>query len=325
LVSTLSPQSATAMTEKSANGERGGASIKGFLVLSRLPFLLPGLASLVTGILIAVGAGHEPDVGLGSMSILGLALIMLATYYFNEYFDYEGDKINKSFIKFSGGSRALTDLSVPRPLARIAGWSSVGLLVVIAVVYLVVYVEEYPLLLPMALFGAFCGIFYSHPPFQWAYQGIGEIMIGGCYGTLAMLNGFYVASGDLDLDIILVSLPASVTIFGVIVANEFPDYEADKAVNKRNLVVRLGLKNGALMFAAVIALTYPLMVMTVLVGISPWICIFGLPVLLLSAVAVTETLRGGYDKPGPQTRISAATLLANLLSSLMFVPVVLMW
>ncbi|MBN1678304.1 MAG: prenyltransferase [Candidatus Thermoplasmatota archaeon] len=313
------------MTAENPTSRRDSTSIRGFLVLSRLPFLLPGLASFITGLLIAVGFGHDPDAGLSWMCVIGLALIMLTTYYFNEYFDYEGDRINKTFTKFSGGSRALTDLDIPRPVARLAGWSSIGLLMVIALVYLFLHFEDYPLLLPLALFGAFCGIFYSHPPFQWAYQGIGEIMIGGCYGILAMVSGFYVASRELNLDIVLVSIPASLTIFGVIVANEFPDYEADKAVNKRNLMVRLGLKKGSLVFVAAMALTYPFMAASIAVGISPWILVFGLPVLLFCAVSIVETLKGGYEKPASQTRIAAATLLANLLSSLMFVPVVLIW
>lgn len=321
MVWALSPRRLYPMAER--NGK--GVSVKGFLVLSRLPFLLPGLAAFITGFLIAVGHGNDPDAGLTAMSLIGLTLIMLATYYFNEYFDFEGDRINKTFTKFSGGSRALTDLAVPRPLARLAGWSSVGLLAVIALLYIFLYFGDYPLLLPLALFGAFCGVFYSHPPFQWAYQGIGEVMIGGCYGLLSMISGFYIASGELNLDLLLVSMPAALTIFGVIMANEFPDYDADRAVNKRNLVVRLGLKLGSRVFVVAMALAYPIMVASIVVGISAWITVFGLPVLLFCAVAVAETLRGGYERPASQTKIAASTLLANLLSSLMFVPVVMWW
>ncbi len=302
-----------------------GASVKGFMVLSRLPFLSPGLASLVTGIAIAISYGFTPDLGLLWMSIGGLCLIMLATYYFNEYFDYEGDIINRTFIALSGGSRALPNKMVPRKVARIAGLASVAVLGAIAIVYLLWYLADYPLLLPLALFGAFCGVFYSHPPFQWSYQGIGEIMIGGCYGILALVSGYYVVSGELELDMIVVAIPASLSIFCVIVANEFPDIEADKAVDKKNLIVRLGLRRGALMYAAVMALVYPTMLLSILVGISPWIAVIGSPVALLSAFAVKETLRGGYGRAESQMKISGATLLANLLSSLLFVPVVAIW
>ena len=311
--------------DRRAGPANKGAAVKGFLVLSRLPFLSPGVAALVTGIVIALSEGYDPSAGLVWMSILGLVLIMLATYYFNEYFDYEGDIINKTFIKFSGGSRALPDNMVSRPVARIAGYSTVAALFVIAIIYMLFYFEDYPLLLPLALFGAFCGVFYSHPPFQWAYQGIGEIVIGGCYGILAVVSGYYLASGVLNLTMLVVGLPASLSIFLVIVANEFPDYEADKAVNKRNLIVRLGSARGSAMYAVVMLLVYPAMLATIAVGISPWIAVAGSPVLALTIAATAMTLKGGYDQPSSQMKISGITLLANLLSSLIFIPVVLIW
>jgi 1,4-dihydroxy-2-naphthoate octaprenyltransferase len=301
------------------------SSAKGVLVLSRIPFLSPGVASLVTGFSIAIAEGHDPSWGLIWLSVGGIILIMLATYYFNEYFDYEGDLINSTFTVFSGGSRALPDRMVGRPVARTAGLASVFLLVVMAVAYLLFYFSDYPLLLPLALFGAFCGIFYSHPPFQWAYRGIGELVIGGCYGILAVVSGFYLASGVLDARMIVVALPASVTIWGVIVANEFPDIEADRAVRKRTMVVRLGLERAGKVFAAAIALSYPLMLITVLVGMSYWVAVVGLPVLALSAMASALALKRAYETPAGQTKIAGCVLLANLLSSLLFIPVAVMW
>ena len=297
-----------------------GFSAKGFLVLSRLPFLLPGLAALVTSVLLAVIDGYDPSIGLVSLAIVGIVLIMLATYYLNEYFDYEGDIINRKFIQFSGGSRALPDKMVPRSFARVAGYGAIIALVAVALAYLLFYFEDYPLLLPLALFGAFCGVFYSSPPFQWAYQGIGEIMIGGCYGILTFVSGYYLATGDLDLRMILIGMPAALTIFCVIVANEFPDYEADKAVNKRNIIVRLGLDKGSKVYVAAMVSTYPFMVSSIMVGVSPLIVLTGLPVLLLCVGTVYLTLKGGYVDRQRQIKISALTLLANLTSCLLFIP-----
>ena len=299
--------------------------VKGFLVLSRLPFLSPGIAALVTGMAIGVSDGFAAEPLLSWMSVAGIGLIMLATYYFNEYFDYEGDIINRKFTKFSGGSRAIPDMNVPRVVARIAGWSAMAALVVIAAIYLLFYFSDYPCLLPLALYGAFCGVFYSHPPFQWSYQGIGEIMIGGCYGVLALVSGYYIVSGVLEPNMVLVAIPASLTIFCVIVANEFPDIEADRAVNKRTLVVRFGLRKASAMYAIAMALAYPFMVASVLVGISPFIAVAGLPVLLLSILAILQTRNEGYAKHESQSKIAVYTLLANLLSSTLFIPVVFLW
>jgi 1,4-dihydroxy-2-naphthoate octaprenyltransferase len=301
------------------------SKLKGLVILSRLPFLLPGLVAFISGVCIAALEGHDLNSGFVGISVLGLALIMLATYYFNEFFDYEGDVINRKFIKFSGGSRALPDAMVPRTTARIAGWTVIFILVVIAALYLIFFFQDYPLLLPMALFGAFCGIFYSHPPFQWAYHGVGEILIGGCYGVLALVSGYYVASGELDLRMVMVGIPASITIFCVIVANEFPDIEADNAVNKRNLVVRLGLNRASVMYAIAMLLVYPSMLATMLVIPKPQVIFAGIPVLVLTLAAASSTLKGGYLEAESQTKISAMTLLANLLSSSVFIAVFMTW
>lgn len=288
-------------------------------MLSRLPFLSPGMAALLTGIMIAVGMDYTYEPGLIGISLLGMAFIMLATYYFNEYYDYEGDAINRKFTKLSGGSRAIPDLKVPRPMARAAGWSAIIVLLAVSVTYLLLYLDDYPLLLPLALFGAFCGVFYSSPPFQWAYTGIGEVMIGGCYGVLSLVSGFYLVSGELNLEMAVIALPASLTIFGVIMANEFPDYDADKAVNKRNIVVRLGPTKAAWVYATAMVLAYPLMLASMFLGVGAAIIVLGLPVLLLSVFAAATAVRGGHSDPKKQTSMAVATLVANLLSSLTFI------
>jgi 1,4-dihydroxy-2-naphthoate octaprenyltransferase len=300
-----------------------GTSLKGFLVLSRLPFLLPGVAALATGIAIGALTSGVAAFGLVSISMLGIVLIMLATYYFNEYFDYEGDLMNKTFTKFSGGSRAIPDLKVPRKVARIAGWSSVAMLVVTAAAYLLAYFEDFPWLLPMALLGSFFGIFYSHPPFQWAYRGVGEAMIGFCYGILAVVSGFYLTTGDLEPTMVLIGMPAALTIFGVIVVNEFPDIEADRAVGKRNLVVRMGLDRGGVLFSVAMLLAYPAMLLTIVAGVDFVVAIAGLPVLFLCLAVAIDTLKGRHKDPKSQTTMAGITLLANLLSSLMFILVYL--
>jgi 1,4-dihydroxy-2-naphthoate polyprenyltransferase len=307
------------MTADSTSGKDERASVRGFLVLSRLPFLSPGMAALLTGILIAMRMDYGYEPGLVGISLIGMAFIMLATYYFNEYYDYEGDAINRKFTKLSGGSRAIPDLKVPRPIARAAGWSAIIVLSAVSITYLLLYFDDYPLLLPLALFGAFCGVFYSSPPIQLAYTGIGEVVIGGCYGVLSVVSGFYLVSGELNLDMAVIALPASLTIFGVIMANEFPDYDADKAVNKRNIVVRLGPAKAAWVYAAAMVLAYPLMLASMLLDVSVTIVVLGLPVLLLSVFAAVTALRGGHSDSKKQTGMAAATLIANLLSSLTFI------
>jgi 1,4-dihydroxy-2-naphthoate octaprenyltransferase len=88
--------------------------------------------------------------------------------------------------------------------------------------------------------GIFFGYFYSEKPFQWSYRGIGEILVGFCYGWLPIATGFYLLTGFFTPQVFLLSIPVSLSIFNVILINEFPDEEADRAIGKRNLVVRFG-------------------------------------------------------------------------------------
>ncbi len=304
--------------------DAGGATdekvtVKGFLQLSRLPFLTPGLSAIITGIVLALSDGARPEAPLVAMSIIGVAFIMLTTYYFNEFFDFEGDRINRTFTKFSGGGRALIDAKVPRRIARIAGWASVGVLAAIALIYLLFYFVDYPLLLPLGLFGAFCGMFYSHPPFQWSYRGVGEILIGVCYGVLALFSGYYLTSGKANLDMVLIGIPASLTVFGVIMVNELPDLDADRSVGKKTLVVRFGLKGGAIIYAVAMALTYPFMVASVMADSNISIAAFGLPVLVFTLVTLALLRKDGYANHGKQEIAGGLTIIVNMLSSLLFI------
>jgi 1,4-dihydroxy-2-naphthoate octaprenyltransferase len=69
---------------------------------------------------------------------------------------------------------------------------------------------------------------------------LGEILIGFCYGWLPIATGFFLFTGFFSPQILMLSIPVGLSIFNVILINEFPDEEADRAIGKKNLVVRFG-------------------------------------------------------------------------------------
>lgn len=213
---------------------------KALVELSRPPFLLVGLFPFAAGLALAEMQGFRAAPGLSMLSAVGLTLIMLATYYSNEYFDYQGDVINVNRNRFSGGTRVFPEGRLPRAVGLQALAASLTLLASLLALYVYLYFSSRPLLLPMALAGVLMGVLYSAPPGRWAYRGLGEVLIGIAYGWLATVSGYYVAAGSIPWQATVLSLPAAFSIFAVIVVNEFPDYEADRVVSKRNLVVRLG-------------------------------------------------------------------------------------
>gem|GEM_PF-3507126 len=81
------------------------------------------------------------------------------------------------------------------------------------------------------------------------------MLIGFCYGWLPVAVGFYLQREGFVPAVHGVALPIAFSIFNVILVNEFPDYPADRAVGKRNLVVRLGRERASRVYLLVALLT----------------------------------------------------------------------
>jgi len=113
---------------------------------------------------------------------------------------------------------------------------------------------------------------------------LGEILIGFCYGWLPIAAGFFLLAGFFSGQVFLLSIPVGLSIFNVILINEFPDEEADRSVGKKNLVVRFGKERmGDLYVGLSILAGFSFAKMIWGVGQTPcWLLILsGVPLLLI--------------------------------------------
>ena len=207
--------------------------------LSRVPFLSVGILPLILGFILAWRWGYKGPSGLYLFSAAAAILIMWMTYYLGEWNDLEGDRINQNFNRFSGGSRVLVKGILPARVSLLLGYGCLaGAILIVFYIYLQYRTDLGTLLL--GGLGIFFGFFYSNKPIRWSYHGLGEILIGFCYGWLPIATGFFLLTGFFSPLILLLSIPVGFSIFNVILINEFPDEEADRAIGKKNLVVRFG-------------------------------------------------------------------------------------
>lgn len=100
-----------------------GRRILAWVTLSRLPFHTVGILPFILGMVIACSQGYPLNFPVGILSTFAVILIMLATYYSGEFYDYETDCLNSSFNKFSGGTRILVSGLIPRGQALLASLS----------------------------------------------------------------------------------------------------------------------------------------------------------------------------------------------------------
>jgi 1,4-dihydroxy-2-naphthoate octaprenyltransferase len=287
--------------------------IKAWWRLSRVPFLAVGILPLILGFVLAWRWGYKGPSGLYLLSSAAVILIMWMTYYLAERNDLEGDRINQGFNRFSGGSRILVRGMLPAWVPLLLGY---GCLIAACLSGMTIYLRYRtgPWTLLLGGLGIFFGYFYSEKPFQWSSRGIGEILVGFCYGWLPIATGFYLFTGFFSPQVFSLSIPVSLSIFNVILINEFPDEEADRAVGKRTLVVRFGKERmGELYLSLSVLVGFSFIKVLMKFGGTPlWLFILAGVPLTLILWNLIQMWRGDYKEAGLLTILCRNTLFVNL-------------
>lgn len=300
------------------------ASIKyriwGWFVLSRPPFHTVGIFPFVLGTLLAWKTDHVFDGTVFLLGISAIILIMLSTYYTGEYSDYKEDTISKKIYKsrFAGGTGIIPSGIIPRqPLI----W--VGILTIITAgligIILQFFLKTGPYTIPLGAIGLFSGFFYSTRPIRFVERGVGELLIGLCYGWLPIAAAFYIQTGYIAPIIHWMGLPVGFTIFNVILLNEFHDYIADKKVGKKNMLVRFGIKWGTVIYSLASVLAWITMFLSIKAGVPMKGLYLYIPVMTLSAAITTMVLRKGYENRDSLEVLCGLNIVINLGTTLSYV------
>jgi 1,4-dihydroxy-2-naphthoate octaprenyltransferase len=107
-------------------------------------------------------------------------------------------------------------------------------------------------------------------------------------------------------------VPVGLTIFNVILLNEFPDYEADVAAEKKNLVARMGRERGAWLYGAVSLGSWVGMGLSLLDGVPTRALWVYVPVLALSLALTAMVLRGSWRDRARLEILCGLTIAVNL-------------
>ncbi len=281
--------------------------------LSRIPFLSVGILPLILGFILAWRSGYKGPAGLYLLSAAAVVLIMWMTYYLGEWNDLQGDRINRTFNRFSGGSRVLVEEAIPARVSLILGYGCLAGAILL-VVYIYLHYQRDLRTLLLGGWGIFFGFFYSNKPLRWSYRGLGEILIGFCYGWLPIAAGFFLLAGFFSPKIFILSIPVGLSIFNVILINEFPDEEADRAIGKKTLLVRFGKERMGDLYMGLSILGGFSFAKTILgAGHAPyWLLVFsGVPLLLILWNLIL-VWKGSYHNPGKLELLCRNTRFVNL-------------
>jgi 1,4-dihydroxy-2-naphthoate polyprenyltransferase len=294
--------------------------IKGWIGLSRPPFHTVGILPFILGTVLAYKTNSTISIEIFILGVLGVILIMLSTYHSGEYFDYKGDMISNSLHdnQFAGGTRVLLAGKMS-PLVPL--WTSIVTIIIAAAIglFLQFILKTGPYTLLLGFVGAFSGFFYSTEPIRLVKRGIGEIFIGFCYGWLPVASSYYIQTGTIHPIIHWLAIPIGLTIFNVILLNEFPDYEADKATDKRNLLYRIGKQKGLMLYVAFSLLTSLTMLISPLWGIPFKVVYFYLPFFIISLYIIAMIMQKKHEDGKMLEILCGLNIAVNLGTSLSYI------
>ena len=275
----------------------------------RLPFLTGSLLPVLQAAALAYGDGYSSGLNL-LLTLIGVGALHSAGNLINDYIDTpRSDTLNPHPTPFSGGSRVILENLLS---ARWVFWAATICFSAAVLIGLYLILNGRPYVALISLLGLIAGLFYSVNPLQFMSRGLGEITIFFAFGPLITWGTYYVLSGRLTGPTFLLGFPLGFLITAIIWINEFPDYQADKAAGKRNLVVRWGLAPSRWIYGLLMLLPFPfLLFLTGVQGLTAWILLgwLALP-LALKGIGILWREHNNPEKIVPAQALTIQTHLA---------------
>ncbi|MFQ6031747.1 MAG: 1,4-dihydroxy-2-naphthoate octaprenyltransferase [Candidatus Zixiibacteriota bacterium] len=292
--------------------------LKSWIKELRALFFTASAVSIFLGTAIAWAKTEIFHLGYFLLTLLGGLLLHAGTNVLNDYFDHRSgnDEINQEFVRpFSGGSRMI-QLGLLTPLEVLVGGFLFFFLGGLIGLYLVL--ERGMVILLLGLIGVVSGLFYSWPRLNWASRGFGELLVGLNYGVLMALGAFYVQTQNISLEPIIASIPIGLLVTAVLYINEFPDYQADKSVGKKTLVVRLGREKAALGFIVLVIMTFSVIVGGIILSILPFVTLVALASFpfFLKALKLSQKF---HEKSFDLAPANAFTVMGHLITGFLLI------
>ncbi len=225
------------------------------------------------------------------IALLAAAAVQIGLTMFNDILDIAyGTDQKKIGAKnpFSGSSGVLTSGIITLKQA-IGPIFFLCLFALVGAIYLTIEIGIG--VLWIAVLGAVISIFYSAKPFRFAYHGLGELMMFLGYGLVLTTWGYFVHSTQLSYEILLIGAIPGFLMWTMILINEIPDYEEDRAAGKKNIVYRIGPKNTKNLFIASLVGLYIYIAALLIWGILPpagILAFLGVPLAIKAAVVANK-------------------------------------
>jgi 1,4-dihydroxy-2-naphthoate octaprenyltransferase len=281
--------------------------LAGYTGVARLNFLVLPFTLVASG---AAASAWEGSFGWTPtlLALVGLLALHAAVNTLNETSDMRtGIDLMTRRTPFSGGSGTILSGAISLRAADVFGYAcvAVGLLIGLWFLWTIG-----PILILFMASGLFLVIGYT--PIL-ARSGLGELAAGLGLGALPVIGTALVQGGSVGPAAIAASVPAFFMTFNLLLLNEFPDTEADTIGGRKNLVLMLGRRRAAWVYAIAGLATPSSVVGAVLAGFLPAICLAA----ALPSLFLVRPLAWAFRRPEEPVPIPsmAANVIWNLATN----------
>ncbi len=278
-----------------------------WLGVARAPFLVLPVTLVASG---AAASAYDGSASWTAsiLAAIGLVALHAAVNAFNEASDFRTRiDFHTERTPFSGGSGTLPSGALPYRAALVVGWG--GTLVGVAIGAWFLTRVGWPLV-PIGVAGLFVILAYTD---VLARAAVGEVAAGLGLGLLPVIGASLVQDGHIGPAAWAAAVPAFWMTFNLLFLNEFPDEAADRAGGRRNLVLLLGRRRAALVYAIAALATPASIVVSVAIGALPPVAL----VAVLPSLALAGPLSWAFARPSEAVPIPAlgANVIWNLATN----------
>lgn len=220
---------------------------------------------------------YQIDYVLSFFGVIGVALVHMSLNMLDDYFDWKKGAVaeykklaDKGIIPITHKCFYLEKNLVTLNQVLIVSLSMDAIALLIG---LFIATKVGLSVIIIAIVTGIAGFFYSAPPFNLSYRGLGEPVIGIIFGPLLMFGAYITAGASIDKVVILTSIIIGLIVANIAYTHAVMDFDSDMQVGKKSFPILFKTKDNAIFIQAIIyVLAYILLAIGIFIKIYPLAC-----------------------------------------------------
>lgn len=234
--------------------------------LTRPHTLTAAFAPVFLGTMISLTYGFGPlNTTIFLAMLIASLLIQMATNMFNEYYDFKRGLDTEESIGIGG---AIVRNGVkPKTVLNLA-FLLYGISILIGI-YICMQTSWW--LAAVGLVSMLIGYLYTGGPYPIAYTPFGELVSGVVMGMLLILIAFYIQTGTVTVDAVILSIPSMLLVAAIMMANNIRDIVGDEKSGRKTLAILVGRPTAVTILMLFFLISYIWIITLVVIGyLTPW-------------------------------------------------------